>query len=190
MAENKFLFKALYFLKPKNQFNGSILYLIKNKFIFNWLGFVSLQVSFLTGLPASKQINILTIIHAVNISIAIITMISVYFFNKNYLKNRVVEINQPASPTVKNIVGFKTLIFGALPVFLLSVSLIIFQSLDSIKGTKFPYGPFFTSLVLTFIVFYFSMKSYVREYSALQFKKRLEGFQLQFHQYKERIWNK
>ncbi len=111
-------------------------------------------------------------------------MIGVYIFNKIQLRKRVVPVQQPRTST-QQIVEFKTLISGVICLFLVVIGLLTIQAQVS-QGEIFPYAPFLICLVCTFIICYFSMKSYIREYSALQIRKETEMFKLLIEQYNTR----
>ena len=109
-------------------------------------------------------------------------MIGVYIFNKIHLRNR--SVQQPRTST-QHIVEFKTLITGLICIFLTVIGLLAIQTQVS-QGEIFPYAPFLICLVCTFLNCIFSMKSYIREYSALQIRKETEMFNLLIEQYKTR----
>ena len=111
-------------------------------------------------------------------------MIGVYIFNKIQLRKRVVPVQQPRAST-QQIVEFKTLISGVICLFLVVIGLLTIQTQVS-QGEIFPYAPFLICLVCTLINCYFSMKSYIREYSALQIRKKTEMFKLLIEQYNTR----
>ena len=111
-------------------------------------------------------------------------MIGVYIFNKIQLRKRVVPVQQPRTST-QQIVEFKTLISGVICLFLVVIGLLTIQAQVS-QGEIFPYPAFFICLVCTLINCYFSMKSYIREYSALQIRKETEMFKLLIEQYNTR----
>ena len=111
-------------------------------------------------------------------------MIGVYIFNKIQLRKRVVPVQQPRTST-QQIVEFKTLISGVISLFLVVIGILTIQA-QVFQGEIFPYAPFLICLVCTFIICYFSMKSYIREYSALQIRKETEMFKLLIEQYNTR----
>ena len=111
-------------------------------------------------------------------------MIGVYIFNKIQLRKRLVPVKQSRTST-QQIVEFKTLISGVMCLFLVVIGLLAIQTQVS-QGEIFPYAPFLICLVCTLINCYFSMKSYIREYSALQIRKKTEMFKLLIEQYNTR----
>ena len=140
--------------------------------VYYVIGFVSLQVSYYTGLNPSDSTNLHPTIFGLLLLIAGLVMISVFCFNKIYLRNKAVPL-VGENISRKNIVGFKTLIGSVF--FMASVvlmfTLIQFTRTKSSRAATFPFGPFLSTLTLTSVNCYFAMKSYVREYSALQIKK-------------------
>ena len=111
-------------------------------------------------------------------------MIGVYIFNKIQLRKRVVPVKQSRTST-QQIVEFKTLISGIICLFLVVIGLLAIQTQVS-QGEIFPYAPFLICLVCALINRYFPMKSYIREYSALQIRKKTEMFKLLIEQYNTR----
>ena len=111
-------------------------------------------------------------------------MIGVYIFNKIQLRKRVVPVQQSRTST-QQIVEFKTLISGLICLFLVIIGILTVQTQVS-QGEIFPYASFLICLVCTSINCYFSMKSYIREYSALQIRKETEMFKLLIEQYNTR----
>ena len=149
-----------------------------NKVFFS-PGFVSLQVSYYSGLKATEGPNIHSMVFTAVTLIAGLMMLSVYCFNKIYLKNKVVHIVE--STTAKNIVGFKTLIGSVFTLFGSILSFLFVQkALGGSGQVGLPYGPFLGALLFTVMNFYFAMKKYVRDYTALQIQKKWETFKFYF----------
>ena len=114
--------------------------------------------------------------------LVIVISVSVQIFNKSYLKDHVASLQQPANG-FKSIIDLKTLIGSGVIILCLMFGILGIQASTS-KEVEFPFGPFIADLVLLIIVCYFSMKNYVKEYTALQLRKHLESGRLVVEQYK------
>ena len=126
---------------------------------------MSAQVSHYTGLPASKNINVHTIIGSINFLIALLILTFAYTFNHCYLKFKQspVILQAERGNSNKNLISFKKLIFVIFIMCLLVGAILILQTC-CLDNTQVPKGLILAGLVMTIINWSFSRKTKIRDY--------------------------